>query len=289
MLRKCLVCFIIFVLVIGNGASFAQISENEENYIKIKHDRIYYERLGNEDSEKTIILIHGASGTGDSLKPLATCLTDYNVIVLDLPGHYRSEGEAEFLISEYSKFMKMFINQLRIDKIVTNDITLIGHSMGGGITLDTAINHNISGIKRVVITNSGAKFDTVTQEFVDSLKDGYYNPAFINACFTPYTEPAIIEFFMTNIDTLMASIEASYADFSAAFAFDESDKLHKVKVPTLILSGEMDMVTPLATSQELDMGIDNSELISYPKVGHMLPIEKPEIVAEDIINFIENN
>lgn len=254
-----------------------------------KKEEIFYERLGDNSSEKTVILIHGASGTGESLKVLANELLEFNTIVLDLQGHYRSEGSAEFTIGEYAKTIKDFVKEIKKEGILTDDITIAGHSMGGGITLDIAINNNIQGVKRVVIMNSGASFDTVTQEFVDKLAKGEYDPSFLEACFTPYTDPAIIEYFMAHTSTLMASIEASYADFSAALAFDESDKLDKVKVPTLILAGEMDLVTPMEAAQELDREIENSVLISYPKVGHMLPIEKPQIVAKDIIEFIKNN
>lgn len=260
---------------------------NANNFITVEKENIYYERLGNADSDKTLILVHGASATAESMRPLAMNLADYNVILLDLPGHFRSEGTARNTIRDYSDFIKEFIKELRGEGIVTDDITLIGHSMGGMITLQSAINHDVNEIKRYVIVNSGAKVE-IDQGFIDKLAQGIYDYSFFNAAFTPYTPQYIIDYFMANMESMVASVEASYADFSTAKEYDGRDKLDKVKAPVLVLGADMDMITPIALAYELEAGIEDCTLIEYTEVGHMLPIEKAGIVAGDIIEFIES-
>lgn len=291
MFRKLIAHLLIVATILTSCVFFVVNAENSENnkdnYITVKNENIYYERLGNTSSNKTIIFVHGASATAESLRPLAMNLSDYNVILLDLPGHYRSEGTARSTIKDYTDFIKDFIKALRSEGIVTEDITLIGHSMGGMITLQSSINHDVNEIKRYVIVNSGAKVD-VDQGFIDKLAQGIYDYSFFSAAFTPYTPQYIIDYFMANLDSMVASVEASYADFKTAAEFDGRDQLDKVKDPTLILGAELDRITPIALSHEMDEGIEDSELITYSEVGHMLPVEKADIIAQDIIKFIES-
>lgn len=55
--------------------------------------------------------------------------------------------------------------------------------------------------------------------------------------------------------------------------------LATIRVPTLVVVGENDVMTPPAMSEELRDGIDGAELHTIPHCGHLPPIEKPEILA----------
>ena len=61
-----------------------------------------------------------------------------------------------------------------------------------------------------------------------------------------------------------------------------------IKIPTLILHGEQDNLVDVRFNKHFLENIPNISLILYPKVGHMPPMEIPEIIAEDIKNFIVN-
>ena len=64
--------------------------------------------------------------------------------------------------------------------------------------------------------------------------------------------------------------------------------LQNIKIPTLILHGEQDNLVDVRFNKHFLENIPNISLILYPKVGHMPPMEIPEIIAEDIKNFIVN-
>lgn len=290
MLKKAITCILSIALIgVSTSSAFAKnkgIVDN--NYIYVDNEKIYFENIGNKNSKKTVLLIHGASCTGESMRPLAMNLSMYNVVIIDLPQHYRSEGTARPSVESNSRFIKDLIKEMRKYNIVTEDITLAGHSMGGVITLDTAINHNINEIKRYIIMDSCAKAD-MPKDFIDKLGQGIFDTSFLNAAFTPYTPQAVLDYFYANTDKLLASVEASYIDFSGSNGYDAVDKLDKVKSPVLILGAELDNITPPELSKQMHDGIEGSQLIIYPKVGHMLPIEKASEISKDIINFIDNN
>ena len=62
--------------------------------------------------------------------------------------------------------------------------------------------------------------------------------------------------------------------------------LQNLKIPTLILHGEKDKLVDISFTSHFLEQIPNVKLISYPKVGHMPPMEIPEKLAYDIKSFI---
>jgi len=86
---------------------------------------------GLEKSRPSILMIHGAGQSSltweyqvDELKKQSK----FNLIILDLPGHGKSEGSGLSSIREYSGFIKDFTDTLGLENLI-----LVGHSMGGGI------------------------------------------------------------------------------------------------------------------------------------------------------------
>ena len=62
--------------------------------------------------------------------------------------------------------------------------------------------------------------------------------------------------------------------------------LPSIAVPTLILVGESDAITPLAMAQTLNKSIRNSQLVVIKHAGHMTPMEQPEQVNRAIRDFV---
>ena len=66
------------------------------------------------------------------------------------------------------------------------------------------------------------------------------------------------------------------SDFIACNNFDARSCLAEVAIPTLIVAGESDKMTPAALSEELAQHIANSELTRIPHAGHMMLLEQPK-------------
>ena len=62
----------------------------------------------------------------------------------------------------------------------------------------------------------------------------------------------------------------------------------KIDVPTLIMVGELDTLTPPSMSLEIKKEIKNSNIIIIPNAGHLINIEEPEFFNKNLINFLEN-
>ncbi len=70
---------------------------------------------------------------------------------------------------------------------------------------------------------------------------------------------------------------------------DTTKSLSDIKIPTLILVGKKDALTPPEVMKEMSKKIKKSKFYIVPKAGHMAPLENPEFVNEKIIRFLEKN
>ncbi len=63
------------------------------------------------------------------------------------------------------------------------------------------------------------------------------------------------------------------------------NEISRLKIPVLIAGGENDLKVDVAELREMNARINNSQLHIVPQCGHMLPLEKPELLAEQLNRF----
>ena len=77
-----------------------------------------------------------------------------------------------------------------------------------------------------------------------------------------------------------------YGDYLACNNFDLTGKLKKIRVPTLVIAGENDKMTPLDLNRQLETGIRKAHMAVVPRAGHMVMLEQPETVAQETLSFL---
>lgn len=266
---------------------------------------IFYENYDRSEGEEgpTLLLIHGAGGNYLSWPSQLRRLSNASVYAIDLPGHGQSEawGSDEgtsvtnsvtdpiinkMSIEEYAAMIRALIRQLALQQVI-----LVGHSMGAAIALTCAFmapNEQPDPVVGLVLVGAGATlpvnrriFVGLREEFADmtaKLVDWMYAPGLAE------------KHRVRAIDDLRRNLPAQLiADFEACNAYDRRDDLDQVTLPTLIICGELDKMTPLSSSEELAHGIHRSELVVIPGGGHMVMLEHPEEVIAGIQPFIDLN
>ncbi|MCJ7575809.1 MAG: alpha/beta hydrolase, partial [Dehalococcoidia bacterium] len=76
-------------------------------------------------------------------------------------------------------------------------------------------------------------------------------------------------------------------DFLCCDKFDITERVHQIKLPTLIICGELDVMTPVKYANYLGAKITDSRVVIVPKAGHFVLAEKPEVVNKAIEDFLE--
>ena len=77
--------------------------------------------------------------------------------------------------------------------------------------------------------------------------------------------------------------------FESMMSYDGRSILDKIKVPTLIIAGQADTVTPLKHQEELHRRIVGSELCVIPYGSHCTQLDLPDLVNLKIDQFLEVN
>jgi pimeloyl-ACP methyl ester carboxylesterase len=84
------------------------------------------------------------------------------------------------------------------------------------------------------------------------------------------------------------SAQVRYYDFLACDQFDIMGTMEKILLPTLIVCGKEDRLTPVKYSDFLKKSIAGSRLEIIEGAGHMVMLEAPRVLCEKILSFLQS-
>jgi pimeloyl-ACP methyl ester carboxylesterase len=279
--------FITLLLIVSNFlfiSGFSNIKKNGDNVLMVNNEKIYYERSGNKHSEKTIIFIHGAFVNSDTMKFLSKEFKNYNCITFDLPAHGKSEGTPKTVLSDYTESVYQFIKLLKDKKEITNNITLVGWSMGGSISLELA-EKGLKGLQNVILLDSSSKW-TLDTSGMNPNAPINLKPLFASE-FTNLTPQYVRDVFDKDYNKYIASDTTIISDVMAVCTYDNISNLNKITVPVLAISGDSDNLATLENEALLKRNINKCYIKIYPNRGHQMFMEIPNEISRDIKEFFE--
>jgi pimeloyl-ACP methyl ester carboxylesterase len=233
-----------------------------------------------DPSLPSVVLIHGAGfdHTAWALHSRWFAHNGFSVLVPDLPGHGRSAGPALRSIAEMADWIAALLNAAGAGKA-----HLIGHSMGSLITLETAARHpdKVSALSligtaatmtvgpdllKAAEANDQAAIDMVSiwglgfsAELGGSLAPGLWMHGGAQRTLQQCA-PGVL-----------------YSDLAACNAYaDALTSAAKVTVPTKVMIGERDMMTPAKAGKALAAAIPNARTVVLGGAGHMMMSERPD-------------
>jgi 3-oxoadipate enol-lactonase len=231
-----------------------------------------------------IVLIHGQMGTVEGWYGMTSVLKQrYRVILPSLPGRSGSEYmSGAVTIKRYSDHVAHLLSKIGVKKAVVG-----GSSMGGTVSMQFCFDHSEMTLALVLI-ETGAKMQT-DEWLVKNYENDYEGTTRLISSigYSKKTPKEVIENALKY--NLRCPKEAAIIDTRALKTFDATDRLHEIKVPTLIIIGGDDQLTPLPMSQFLNRGIAGSTLKIIKDAGHSSINEKPKEISEEIIRFLKKH
>jgi len=232
----------------------------------------------------------------------------FNVYAVDLPGHGLSgKPLGSYTLDFTSEFIVHFMQALGIERA-----NLVGHSLGTVVCLNLAISFPKKINKLVLVDAAGLSkkvpltyrlatlpvlghillgprlfVNKVTIRMGLKMKRHFYNPnivdeAWVNATYKylkrPERNDAILNVIRSNI-----SLGGMYREASIA------DKLHLVKVPTLVVHGAEDKVIPFRYVQLACKLIPNVKCELIDECGHCPQIEKAAQFNDLVVTFLSGS
>jgi pimeloyl-ACP methyl ester carboxylesterase len=227
-----------------------------------------------------LVLLHGAGGTHLVWPAQIRHLERTCVYAIDLPGHGASPGPGCSNISAYSEIVRDFVDALELPWFV-----LGGHSMGGAIALDFALAYG-PRMAGLAVLGGGARM-RVAPTLLDGVMHDFQatTELMVNYSYTPESSPLLKEIYLRRLRENDQHI--LHGDLLACHHFDIVDRLPELELPTLILCGQEDQMTPPERSVFLHEHIAESQLHILDGGSHNVMIEQPEAVAELMAAFLD--
>jgi len=258
-------------------------------YIVFKEKRIFYKDAG---QGQTIVLLHGFTESLKIWKDFVKVLSkEFRVITIDLPGH----GESECVADLHTMELQAEVVQSVLKKTGIRKCVMIGHSMGGYVTLAYARKYP-GKLKGFCIFHSHCFADSPedreirnrTIEVVRNDKFGFI------AKFIPGLFPEEVqEKFAKKIGDLVKESEKMPKKGIIAalegmkLRNDQTSLLSTTKLPVLFILGLKDSKAPISKLWEMISLPAHSESLILRDVGHMGYIESPKTTLNAIRQFVQ--
>ncbi|KAI1088914.1 alpha/beta-hydrolase [Rostrohypoxylon terebratum] len=251
--------------------------------------KLFYEREGKRDS-RTILFVHGLGGTTNSYQPLVPDLLGFDLIRFDFSGHGRSSVPSSSSVESYVADCEAIIDHLGL-----KDIVVVGHSLGGLISLHLAakLPEKVKGVvtlgavkpsPEAVRKALAARSALVRKEGMVAVADMVVSNAFSAKSLADRKgEVSLAREMLTRQDP------EGYALAVDALAQSSAPVWSQIKGKVIVLSGDEDKVSTLAVGAAIvnDIG-SNAQQVTCKDTGHWHMLESPEECVKAIRSVTSN-
>jgi len=222
-----------------------------------------------------LVCVHGSADNHHVYDRLLDAMRGRERYAINLPGRAGTDGPPLDNVAEMEAFVSRFLQAE-----VKGDYRLIGHSLGGAIAIEHALASPTERLQGIVLLATGARLRVhpmILQLFEQIAKSGTGIPPLPPGLYEQNTDPALIAEASKHRE--LTPIETGGADWRAADTFDRMHDLPDIGVPTLIIGGTNDALTPAKYAEYMATQVPQNELYILEGAGHMLVTERPEEVA----------
>ena len=265
----------------------------------------YYEWIRHsENSVKPVmVFIHGWGGSGKYWRSTAEAIADdFDCLLYDLRGFGRSTLSADapklgYAMEDYADDLAVLLNALNLQRVYLN-----AHSMGASIAA-FFLNRYSDKVHQAILTCNGI-FEYNALAFAAFHKAGGYVVKFRYNWFLkfPFADRMFMARFLHRpiaksdrlaflADFLMADREAAagtiYTSVSKQAVETMPQEFTKLTVPTLMVSGEKDIIIPAEMGRQAAALNDKIEYVELPKTAHFPMLEDKTTYLKTIREFLQ--
>lgn len=257
-------------------------------------------------TNQNIILIHGFRGTHNGLFLISRNLSaDFNCFVPDIPGFGKGPALETYSLDEYVLWLDSYITKLNLDK----KPILLGHSFGSIITsaYATRFPENISKLvllnpigypalegPRWLLTQCAVLYYEIGSVLPEKIARKWLSSRIV-------VDIMSITLAKTKQKPLRKYIHHQHrkyfsrfhdaktvlASFKTSISYSVKNFASSIKIPTLLIAGELDDITPTPRQKSLAKQFSNATLKIIKGVGHLTHYETPDQVVNLIRQWIK--
>lgn len=269
----------------GSGAEFSPTT-GRIRYAQLKHYAARYCEWG---EGPPLVLIPGMAGGFELLGPLARVLaTRYRVI------SYQLRGEDDCFALRRWFGLADLVEDLRefLDWCGLEAPPVMGVSFGGVLALELAARCP-QRLQAALVQGTGVRLERSLMQQVASVVLARYplpadNPfvnQFFNLLFGSRQEPGPLFEFVTRLCWQTDQSVMAHR-FHLLHSFNIEPRLHRIRVPTLVLTGTRDLLVSEESRRALQCGIHCSQRVDLPGCGHLAFLTRTELVTNEVFRFL---
>jgi non-heme chloroperoxidase len=227
----------------------------------------------------------------------------FRCVAHDRRGHGRSsQASSGNDMNGYADDLAAVIEALNL-----TDVTLVGHSTGGGEVTRYVARHGTKRIARVVLIaaippimlKSATNPEGLPMELFDSIRDNlmkdrsqYYKDAAVpfygaNRPGAKVSQGVLEQFWLWS---MQAGLKHAYESVKAFSETDQTEDLKKFDVPTLVIHGEDDQIVPVKDSaKKAAKLIKDAREIYYPGAPHGITATHQDQINAELLNFLKED
>ena len=253
-----------------------------------------YQIDGPDSAAETIVLINGLADDLESWGFQIPALVDAGFRVLRFDN--RGIGKSDAPAGAYSSRMLANDAKALVDLLGIKGFHLMGVSMGGMISEEYAIAYP-GDLKSLTLACTYGKADAFCQTmfamWADLARATSVPFVMRDVALWAFTGPFFEErpndaaAFSEAMAALPMSLEAYISQLAVIQAHDATDRLGQIRLPTLVLAGEEDILIPVRLSKKLKEAIPGAAWATVPG-GHACLWESPEPFNTTFINYIHS-
>jgi pimeloyl-ACP methyl ester carboxylesterase len=243
-------------------------------FIKINDININYE-FHNNKKKMTIVFLHGWGQNIEMMKPLGESFkNDYNLLYIDLPGFGQSEEPNKvYTVYDYVYLLKKMYESLKLE-----DITLVGHSFGGKISL---LYSSLYEVNKLVVMGSPFDVEKNKLSFKIKVLKLLKKVPIINL-FENYAKTKIGSSDYKGASVIMRKVLTDTVNLSI------KEELSNIKCETLIIWGSQDDAVDIKYAYELETIIPKAGLVVYENATHYAYLERLDQTKKVLKSFFES-
>lgn len=264
-------------------------------YVRTRLGRLFYDERGQarRGGDPAIVLLHGLLFDGGMWRGQVEALSALGrVVVIDGPGHGKSEPPPRFTIEEHADALLDALGDLDVARAL-----IVGLSWGGMVGMRLALQHPAK-VAGLALLDTSAERQTLAERiryraFVAlhrrvGIPYGMFLKEVAPLMFARRTLAERPELIETTYRRTMGFDREGVSRASLAVVVHRTsilEKLGNIRVPTLVMCGREDQATTPDKSENIARAIPGARLVMLDDVGHMSTIEDPDAVNQHLVPF----
>lgn len=266
-----------------------------EHTLALSHGTLTWDDIGSRRAAITLVLLHGFPHDralwAAQVEAAPVTFPETRILIPDLPGFGRSSPVPFPSMDAYADALEPLLDAAGVEQAVIG-----GLSMGGYVAFAFWRRHT-ARVRALLLMDTKAPADTdearvkrrdlittVQRDGVGAVVPGMI-PSQLGVT-TRRDNPVLVE----RLEVMLRRAPASGVTAAAQAMMDRSDStatLETITVPTLVLVGDEDTLTPVSDALAMSAAIPGSRLVTIPGAGHLAPLEQPAVVNAAIAEFLD--